>query len=487
MPYFETSKAKVLQRVHKWIDGCVSTHQLCGSGDYLPLPTRVLEIGQDDDLIFLTEFPSNIARYACLSYCWGLKQPVVTTTQTLGAHKNGIKITSLPRTIRDSVHFARLLKLPYIWIDVLCIVQDDEKDWRKESARVAAYYGNAYITLAATKSENVDGGLISFKRVRITTAQKKDSIRWVTQGTWHEGDGEPRPLFQRGWVFQERLLSPRVLHFCRHELVFECREGILCQCNLGIKHDRWAMKQHYASGCDSRSQGPTDLELTWHRMVEEYSRLQLSKASDKLPALSGLAEDMKLRRHTEYAAGLWVDTLLSDLLWMRSLPSLPVAERPPWRAPSWSWASFPGAISYYDTHLVRGHEHLRTTFCEVIDVQTHAAGPSTTAEVISGFIRLQGRLLHVPPTARGEMEHHYSGYILDYAVDVHTTPMYVLSIGIGPFSEAMGDGHFRLLLRPVDTKNHVFERIGLTSTDERRWTEWERKIWGEPIQEITIV
>ena len=107
----------------------------------------------------LVETDGRTERYVCLSHCWGDSKPeCVTTAVTLGRNANNVEWRLLPATFRDAIDSTRRLGLRFIWIDSICIIQDNLDDWREQSALMADIYGGAYVTLCATASRNDDGG-----------------------------------------------------------------------------------------------------------------------------------------------------------------------------------------------------------------------------------------------------------------------------------------------------------------------------------------
>lgn len=209
-------------------------------------PARLLDLeafGGGLDVKIVTRKLSAFQRpYACLSHCWGQERHLTTTKATLDDYKQRVPWSSLPPTFQDAIHFARRLRLRYIWIDSLCILQDDEEDWLKESAKMSYIYSNAYLTIAATRSSGDSGGCYS-----AGTESDKDfminvsgpnttSTMYAREKTIHlnmppsAGSPDPFPLLSRGWFYQERLLSPRVLHFGPKELLWECDELTACEC-----------------------------------------------------------------------------------------------------------------------------------------------------------------------------------------------------------------------------------------------------------------
>ena len=90
------------------------------------LPSRVLDIGRACDTVRLKVMAGQCAKYVALSHCWGGKSQVQTTRASFEDHKRGISLHKLSKTIRDAIWVARKLEIRYLWIDSLCIIQDDE-------------------------------------------------------------------------------------------------------------------------------------------------------------------------------------------------------------------------------------------------------------------------------------------------------------------------------------------------------------------------
>jgi hypothetical protein len=116
------------------IETCISTHG-CGSTGENELPTRVIDIS-DPGSIRLVETNLSMGKYVCLSHCWGGYQPLRTTQETLQSHLKAIPWAGFPKTYQDAIVFTRFLGVKYLWIDSLCIIQDDLDDWARESASI---------------------------------------------------------------------------------------------------------------------------------------------------------------------------------------------------------------------------------------------------------------------------------------------------------------------------------------------------------------
>jgi hypothetical protein len=248
--------------VKEKIENCTKTHTRCKqmpntgtesnitklpASIYSPnhtLPTRVLDLRQfPEGMIRVLETDSSLCEsYACLSHCWGKSKPLSTTRDNIVFFKDGIPWESFPKVFQHAITFTKDLQISFLWIDCLCIIQGDEDDWAKEAASMASIYQDSIITLAATASPGCDGALLhNFQPKEIHKLLGLDESDntydiYVRKKTLHWNDCPEKelylkfPLVTRAWAYQERLLAPRVLHFCAEELIWECMEEWICQC-----------------------------------------------------------------------------------------------------------------------------------------------------------------------------------------------------------------------------------------------------------------
>jgi hypothetical protein len=220
----------------------------------------------------------------------------VTTTANLTDFLRGIKLGNMPRTFQDAIRVARMLGVSFLWIDSLCIVQDDTEDWLRESELMADIYAGSYLTPAATHGtssavsmfhEVLDREIVGISSLgqpyRIVYHQRLEHARFRSgrqfRGGWRfnitpkEGT-EPScfPLLSRGWVFQERLLSSRMLHFGSNELFWECRESNTCECGgLQKLPEAGHSKREYLAALEKASRD--EIASTWRNIVQEYMLL----------------------------------------------------------------------------------------------------------------------------------------------------------------------------------------------------------------------
>ncbi|KAH7002564.1 heterokaryon incompatibility protein-domain-containing protein [Ilyonectria destructans] len=418
IPSGDSESSGAILAAQSWLHDCVSNHKACGTREQEPSPTRLVDVSPSDTLdVKLVQLGEMPCKYACLSHCWGQTAGNQTTIATLEDRLSLIPWSSLCVTFQDAITITRRLGIKYLWIDSLCIIQDSKDDWERESAQMASIYGTAYITIAATKSPDHDGGCFSrmsstlqTHRISVQAEDGSDLILYFRQMIPHchsmiqsTDQALEFPLLDRGWVYQERLLSPRVLHFGNNEISWECMEMTKCECGDPNGVFMTEERPPFQHQLVNKSQRPKiahgyslregcSLELLsdrWHEIVQEYSALKLSFQKDTLPALSGLARQMhRYRPHDGYLTGLWVKTLLYDMLWASENDRAP---RPAeWRGPSWSWISTTSPVNYQRANA----KAIIELYPEVKFYARTLAGNSEYGEVKRPTcVKLTGRLL----------------------------------------------------------------------------------------------
>lgn len=271
---------------------------------------------------------------------------------------NSFELSDLPQTIEDGVKIARHLHIRYIWIDCLCICQDDPEDWARESARMADIYSNAHIVIAAGRASNASKGCFHIRAERASRVVDfpgySDQVTISLLDNSSEMDSDrgrwpSEPLSSRGWAFQERLLSPRTIHFTTTQMYYECNHGILGEDGCRVP-GRYGAVDAY-SGEDQAEIGQSsghwmeswiDLNM-WNYLVMEYTMRSLTKPTDRLPALGGVAKMFEDHFGVEYVAGLWSSTLLRDLTWTPfPWTGYPASPADCYTGPSWSWSGYAG-------------------------------------------------------------------------------------------------------------------------------------------------
>jgi hypothetical protein len=154
---------------------------------------------------------------------------VKTTKASLVERHYAILLSDLSKPFQDAIHVTRNLGLKYLWIDSLCIVQDDLNDWKHESTKMAHLYIGSYINIAAFSSADGSGGLFYLRR------EESIKLKWNMDDSWSFHDVhirrlypqfsemlEEAPLNSRAWVLQGILLAPRTVHYTKDQLFWEC-------------------------------------------------------------------------------------------------------------------------------------------------------------------------------------------------------------------------------------------------------------------------
>lgn len=272
-------------------------------------------------------------------------------------------------------------------------------------------YRNSHCNLAANFSIDCHGGLfverdpldVGALEIKLEKRGRTEAFHCVDLNQFSDCVNSS-PLNRRGWVLQERLLAPRILHFGSEQLFWEC-------CNLQASEafpfgkPTIGQRSEYASinvfkgpateasrlqslDRNARYLYLTGLQEDWRRIVRVYTRAALTEERDKLVAISALAREMRVVTNDDYLAGLWRTSLVDDLLWYAVHGKRPKS----YRAPSWSWASIDGPVDYYSDSMRSVNGRLVCNLVEVVDVQTTPVADNPFGELKGGYLRLSGML-----------------------------------------------------------------------------------------------
>jgi hypothetical protein len=263
-------------------------------------------------------------------------------------------MTEMPNTFRHAVLLTQRLGIEYLWIDSLCILQDCKVDWAKESHLMQDVYAHAVVNISADAASDSTAGLVSEGRevhgLKVGNLKGGDDVyaRRVGEtdlsGISHVPEQygrEPSPhiLSTRAWVVQERILSPRILHFCHNEIAWECSKHTLCECTV---RPRKPVETNFRKALLPPKSDVFQTESAWSQVVAHYSTTKLTRNSDRLIAIAGLASRAASAWKRTYVAGLWKEAFPGSLLWYISKNS---SYRLPEYFPSWTWASIRGSTT----------------------------------------------------------------------------------------------------------------------------------------------
>lgn len=228
--------------------------------------------------------------------------------------------------------------LDYVWIDSLCIVQDDHQDWLKESKRMGSIYERAEMTIAASHTPGCWEGFL-FPRGPLppsielpnffphtADASRVQVFATVRQETAANTFPEFGALNSRAWATQEWLLSRRIVFFTKGAIIWSCKA--ITQRETGER-------------CFSVSRN-----TRWKNVIEQYSDRQLTFATDRLIALEGLRMELGKKIACEYAFGVWKESLPNQLLWQVTKRIQGAAISDPLKLPTWTWAHVPCGVRF---------------------------------------------------------------------------------------------------------------------------------------------
>lgn len=411
-----------------WVEDCRNNHTMhCSIEDSEAskqvLPKRLLYVGDAmSSALHLVETRAvgldlaNV-RYLALSYCRGdeISARETLTLDKEEGWKTHIKITSLPLTFQHAVHITRQLGLSFLWIDVLCIIQDDgdRAEWKTDAISVGSVYAHAYCTISACGSSDADGGCFhkrtpSFQEfpcyLRFSKSKGlaiKSTVESFDKDSFSR-DVDNSALSQQAWALQARLLSLRILHFGSRFIFFECNTHIASEtvpqgkpyrketrelfCTLFRKHDDSAdilntdasssvynpvsgyrailnlLRKEISTTLSEQAQ--IDAYWCWSLLMEECTKANMGQGSDRSIAILGLTQQIAASASgVKYMHGLWSHHNVWDLLWYIE-PGR--AERPEsQRAPTWSWQSVDGCVRH---HLKTFTKEARGKCCSILRV-----------------------------------------------------------------------------------------------------------------------
>jgi Heterokaryon incompatibility protein (HET) len=498
----------------------VSRHPYCSyhgaqssASEQPPLPTRVIDVGSlgSTEEPRLLETKNKSGAYATLSHCWGASQPLVTTKDTFKERQQRLPLRDLPKTFQDAVLLARGLRIRYLWIDSLCIIQDDAKDWQREAAKMASVYYGAHINFAASSANGCYEGCL----YECPPALHLGPNLFARHGFGpFRSKEEAFPLNSRGWILQESVLSRRTIHLARNQVYWECCSHEECEDGCWtFDQDLQAEKPnylthptkllHYLRHTFSDSNFGKDLTRAkiyelWNNLMNQYCKRSLTYEKDRIPALAGINQLFQEILADRPIAGLWETELHIGLCWKscRDLPTDPMPGVPSWSWLSQSWPAKPQLLNYYpvDIWLCGAKPKDFTGTLQIKSARVFWTGPMFTSRMAGGEIVALARIKEVsveymstcPPL--GHISRHNfldkslsRLYIGECDLDLRPNPGKIWCLEIGTQSCEPQQRTITLAIQQVDNVPGVYRRIGIGHIRDHRW------IAGEEWQEIHLV
>ncbi len=394
----------------QWHAACVENHGRCK----LPLhkreswqPTRLVNFdydGEDKWRIWESSKSDGPIEYMTLSYRWNLQTHFKLVKENYSQFVQGLPLSDLPKTFQDAVTIARQFSIKYLWIDALCIIQECTEDWDREAPTMRYVYSNSFCNIAASAASDQYAGLFSPRHkdenflgtVKSTSRQCEarnqnllvfDENYWIRQLSCGS-------LHSRGWVFQECLLAPRVLYFTENQILWECfeenrsegfPEGIPYHVRDKDLSLLWELldKQEETKGIEPPTEMTYRLCSFWGTLIERYTLCDLTFNTDRLPAISGIAQLFAAVTRDEYLAGIWRSRLVEQLPWYTDEPDEPLSDT---SVPSWSWASIRGKVKQTGLSAFSGE------LATLVDFKQYNQSDSANGKVLGMSLRLRGGL-----------------------------------------------------------------------------------------------
>ncbi|RSL62810.1 hypothetical protein CEP53_004615 [Fusarium sp. AF-6] len=501
-----TGDDKCVGQAAAWLASCRQHHDDCRPNEAEFCPTRLLFLGDEImEMIKLIENPPMETTYAALSHRWTEETLEVRLVHDNHSERlsSGFPLDKFPPMMQDVIFLLRRLGIMYVWIDCMCIIQDDWEDWRREAATMASVYSNAELTVAATMAgkelfSRRDGQ--EYPQVDITDTDEASiflrrclpHFTWQEmEYNWFEGDEfvdaeREWPLLSRGWTYQEQLLSKRTLHFTRHEIIWECNNAMECECGWYVHSGILEMP-----GTSQKKQSVES--KSWNQIVQEYSKRELTFVTDKLPALAGIAKAFSGGNDDlgQYACGMWEHQLEDCFFWSLAEDPKPKPENN--SLPSWSWASVSGNVSFWGVSA----ENIEFLGVSVSYDDEPVMGEVTEAVVTLSGPLVQATLEYTQESLDGvdasstigsryyrlRIGDNSSPFRPDYTLDNIPSGSQAFCLIFGRSCSSTFDPEVDttderttacfLVLIPVDETNSMFRRIGLfdgsSEDDEEGW------------------
>lgn len=344
-----------LGRLSTWLQECETKHaSSCG------LTTSKNQRSRSTGLLLVDVSRSCIVesstddRYLALSYVWGGVSQFMTTTKTLPRllEPQALSSCDLSTTVIDAMSVVAGLGERYLWVDTLCIVQDDMAKKQSAIDSMAAIYSSAVCTIVAVSAVDANSGLPGVRpHTRILTKHVEQTGIWIC-GV----NDDQSTYYSRGWTYQEALLSRRCLLFGGQRAEFRCSHSTRREDRLdALPSEVWGERSVSV---------PTKPSFDhFGDMVSTYSERRLSYRSDRLNAFAGVLQELEEKWAWSFCHGIPATHIHAALLWV-SLKSCmdddpephPITPSP---FPSWSWACAPRGVTF--AHALCSLRNLRAT------------------------------------------------------------------------------------------------------------------------------
>ncbi|KAF2107949.1 heterokaryon incompatibility protein-domain-containing protein, partial [Lophiotrema nucula] len=333
-----------------WMSECLTEHERCRKTQSTAsqMPTRLVELRQSPSSMLRIIRPPGHLAYLTVSHCWGVSDVLKLTKTNLEKLQEGFTENELPQLYRDCIQVARRLGFQYLWLDSLCIIQDSDEDWLEEGWRMGDIYRGSSCTIAAVSCADSTSSLFT----KYHPLTNSDLYYPASKGEGILRFPYPyrefaEPLYDRAWVLQERLLSPRTLEYTFAGIGWHCEEMVFHRPDPEMRLedeeainvvspliDQW----RELSNLDISTITNADRlrgQQAWMEVLQTYAMTKLTFESDRPHAINGIISVLQRQTGLEIHAGICADFAPYSLLWSVVWPN------EQWRygqykCPSWS-------------------------------------------------------------------------------------------------------------------------------------------------------
>ncbi|KAH0534035.1 hypothetical protein FGG08_007360 [Glutinoglossum americanum] len=426
-----------------WLNNCLKHHGQCATNEereQLNQPKsqsrsdfvlRLVDVTTDEIIAVVGAGATNM-RYVALSYVWGgIEQPQLKKRDIIGElDDNANRAESsvivccrdllrdknrLPRTIRDALLLVKILGERYLWVDSICIVQDDDYEKSKTINAMHEVYSQALFTIVAAGGQNADSGLSGFRPM----SRNIDTVNCVVDGVGlimrepklnrevgyeEEDEGgvlKETPWVSRAWTYQEFLFSKRLMIFAKDRLFFQCQTYARGEVSPQTDMEPWRPLERLALGNLPAEIEPFDRFWSY---IQEYSKRRLTYAEDIFNAFAAAFNRFAAEEGYDFCWGLPTHLFRLGLLWKASgywdgeykrALTRRIAKINGVPIPSWSWAGWVGPVQLHVPSLMNsllseaGTSFSDPKYAEKWSLKAMATGNATQGVAETGVLEFE--------------------------------------------------------------------------------------------------
>ncbi|KAE9380899.1 HET-domain-containing protein [Stipitochalara longipes BDJ] len=394
--------------VSGWLTECLAGHEDCAhqsSAKVVP-PTRVIDVGQADGSTapFLHVCRDEVQEWVTLSHCWGQNAPLKTTVESFSEHQRALPSSKLPKLFDDAVLITRKLGYRYLWIDSLCIIQDNKEDWVREASNMGNIYKHCVFMISADYCRDSQESILE--------NHGTDKVEYVQQGCYSSKSGFHSVMYtcsggpddpptstvlgSWAWAHQEQVLSPRTLHWTPSQIKWVCRTMIRSEHNPSGAQQWPSQDPKYPyptkTICLSQERFQRALETNyydslelWYHLVTQFCVRKITFEEDSFAAVSSLAKEVRRLSGHDYKAGLWAQDFHNGLLWSTNGRA---STQQTYVAPSWSWASMKKGIALNSSCAGAVRAYTVKPIAKILETNLIYAKGDEFGSIISGKLRI---------------------------------------------------------------------------------------------------